>query len=252
MAHKLTAAICILRIRKGKSNDPHPGGSRITTRPLAWRRALSCAKSRMQAEGAHRQASCRTRSQIMKSARFQELVLWDHFDQRRTREAGGRIDSRLHGIVLSRSPAGTSDREHVEQLIREASEPFSAVYISPLLGQRRSIRGRTVFGYAGRQIDQMVDNYPGMRWWMAKDGLVIDVVPDDADRLSEFDRRAGQLICDGTQAGRLFEDVVRKIAAELDAAGFSLLENLQAAQRKPIAAFNQKYAKRAVKSFSAA
>jgi hypothetical protein len=37
----------------------------------------------------------------MRSARFQELVLWDHFDQRRSREAGGRIDSRLHGIVLS-------------------------------------------------------------------------------------------------------------------------------------------------------
>jgi hypothetical protein len=213
---------------------------------------LSCAKSRMQAEGAHTQASCRTRPQIMKSARFQELVLWAHFDQRRTREAGGRIDSRLHGIVSSTLPAGTSRREHVERLIREASEPFSAVYISPLLDQGRSIRGATYFGYAGRQIDQIVDDYPGMRWWITKGGLVIDVVPDEADRLSEFDRRAGQLVCDGTQAGRLFEDVVRKIAAELDAAGFSLLENLQPAQRKPIAAFNQKYAKRAVKSFSAA
>jgi hypothetical protein len=149
-------------------------------------------------------------------------------------------------------PAGTSDREHVERLIRDASEPFSAVYISPLLDQRRSIRGRTYFGYAGREIDQIVDNHPGMRWWMAKDGLVIDVVPDEAERLSEFDRRAGQLVCDGTQAGRLSEDALREIAAELDAAGFSLLENLQPAQRKPIAAFNQKYAKRAVKSFSAA
>jgi hypothetical protein len=27
--HKLTAAICILKIRKSKSNDPHSGGSRI-------------------------------------------------------------------------------------------------------------------------------------------------------------------------------------------------------------------------------
>jgi hypothetical protein len=188
----------------------------------------------------------------MKSSRFQELELWDHFDQKRTREAGGRIDSRLHGIVSSALPAGTSRREHVERLIREAREPFSAVYISPLLDELRFIRGVTYFGYAGRQIDQIVSNYPGMRWWMAKDGLVIDVVPDEAERLSEFDRRAGQLVCDGTQAGRLFEDVVRKIAAELDAAGFSLLENLQPAQRKPIAAFNQKYAKRAVKSFSAA
>jgi hypothetical protein len=113
-------------------------------------------------------------------------------------------------------------------------------------------RDRSEAGYAGRLIDEIVDNHPGLRWWMAKDGLVIDVVSDDAVRLSEFDRRAGQLVSDGMQAGKLSEHVLKNIAAELDAARFPLLKNLQPAQRKAIAAFNQKHARSAVKSFSAA
>jgi hypothetical protein len=148
--------------------------------------------------------------------------------------------------------AGSSHREHVEQIARVASKPFPVVSISKLLDEKRSLRGTVYFGDAGRQIDLILHNYPGMRWWMEKDGLVIDIVPHDANRLSEFDRKAGQLVCDGTRAGRLSADVLREIAAELDAAGFSLLENLQPAQRKPIAAFNQKYAKAAVKTFASA
>jgi hypothetical protein len=179
-------------------------------------------------------------------------LFWSTFDDRRTREAGGKADMILFSIVNLTAKAGSSQREDLEEMARSASKPFPLASISKSLDETRSIRGRSYFGYAGRLIDEIVDNYPGMRWWMAKDGLVIDIVSDDADRLSEFDRRAGQLVWDGMQAGKLSEHVLKNIAAELDAARFPLLKNLQPAQRKAIAAFNQKYAKRAVKSFSAA
>jgi hypothetical protein len=91
--------------------------------------------------------------------------------------------------------------------------------ISKVLDETRSITGASYFGYAGRLINEIVDNHPGMRWWMTKDGLVIDVVSDDAERLSEFDRKAGRLTSEGMQAGRLSKDALREIAAELASAG---------------------------------
>ena len=39
---------------------------------------------------------------------------------------------------------------------------------------------------------RFVETYPGMLWWMEKDGLVIDTVTPEASRLTEFDRRAGK------------------------------------------------------------
>lgn len=137
-------------------------------------------------------------------------------------------------------------------MAREASPPFPVASISKLLDEKRSWRGTVYSGYAGREIDLILQNYPGMRWWMSKDGLVIDLVPNDASQLSEFDRKAGKLVCDGTQDGKLSKDAINKIASELDDAGFPLLENLQPAQRKAIAAFNQKHARSAIKTFAAA
>jgi hypothetical protein len=77
-------------------------------------------------------------------------------------------------------------------------------------------------------------------------------VGPDTSQLSEFDRTTGKLAYDRTQNGRLSADAVRQIAEELDAAGFILKEGLQTAQWRPIAEYNKKYAKKAVKTFAAA
>jgi hypothetical protein len=133
----------------------------------------------------------------MRSAKFQRLP-WGRFDQRRTREARGNVDPLLHSIVSLTMSAGSSHREHVEQIARVTSKPFPVLSISKLLDEKRSLRGTVYFGDTGRQIDLILHNYPGMRWWMEKDGLVIDIVPHDANRLSEFDGKAGRLTCERT------------------------------------------------------
>jgi hypothetical protein len=92
-----------------------------------------------------------------------------------------------------------------------------------------------------------------MRWWMATGGLVVDVVLPEAAPLAKFDREAGKLTCERTVGGQqLSAEVILEIVTLLDAAGFSLSTDLQPAQWKPIAAFNQKYARAAVKTFAAA
>jgi hypothetical protein len=179
-------------------------------------------------------------------------LFWGDFDQKRTREAGGKADLVFESVVVLSVAASSSVREDVEQMARVASKPFPVAFISKLLDEPRFFRGRTYFGFAGKLLGQIVSNYPDMRWWMAKDGLVIDVVPPDAGQLSEFDRQAGRMVLEGTRDGKLSDRVFREIAAELDAVGFAFLESLQPAQRKEIVAFNQKRAKSAIKSFSAA
>jgi hypothetical protein len=181
-----------------------------------------------------------------------ERVFWHQFDQKRTTGSGGNSDSLLDNFVNETTPPGLSHREQVEQIARVASKPFKILFISELLDEYRSIRGNVHFGDVGQQISKVVRNYPSLRWWMEKDGLVIDLALPDVIRLSEFDRKAGKLVCDGSENGKLSAEVVHRIATELDAIGFSLLQNLQPAQWKQIAAFNQKYSKSAIKTFTAA
>jgi hypothetical protein len=177
---------------------------------------------------------------------------WFRFDPRKTREAGGTIDFMLRAHVSLTMHAGSTHREDLEQMARTASQPFSIVSVPQVLDERKSLRGTVYFGEVGTQIDKIARNYQDMRWWMEKGGLVVDRVPPKAVRLSEFDRKAGKLTCERTVNGKLSAEAIVEVAAQLDAAGFILRENLQPAQWKPIAAFNQKYAKSAVKSFTAA
>lgn len=181
-----------------------------------------------------------------------QALLWVHFDWRRTREMGGNVRPLAEGFLSLAVRPDTSHREAIEEIARASNPPFSIAYLSERLDETKLIRGRTYFGRTGRTIDTTVENYPGMRWWLEKGGLVIDTVAPDESQLSEFDRKAGKLVCDGTQNRKLSPDVVRQIAANLDAAGFVLSDNLQPAQWQPIANHNQKFAKKAIKTFAAA
>jgi hypothetical protein len=71
----------------------------------------------------------------MRNAKLQKLH-WSRFDQERTRETGGKADFLLRSIVSLTMPAGSSHREDVEHIAREASKPFSIVSISKLLDNK--------------------------------------------------------------------------------------------------------------------
>lgn len=187
-----------------------------------------------------------------------QSLLWSHFDWERTQESGGDVGVFKENFINISRPAGSSHRSDIQEMAGAATRPFAVAYLSERLDEIKSIRGRTYFGEVGRKIDDILENYPGMQWWMEKGGLVIDTAaPDtsqlsevDTSQLSEFDRMAGKLTFDGTQNGRLSADTIRQIADELDRAGFALAKNLQPAQWKPIAAYNQKYSRNAIKTFA--
>ena len=99
-----------------------------------------------------------------------EALFWSHFDETRTHEMGGNV-APLHNESVSVSvPAGSSHREVIEHFARAAKPVFGIVSLSARLDDTRYIRGRGYLGQIGRNIDGIVDNYPGMRWWMETGG----------------------------------------------------------------------------------
>jgi hypothetical protein len=163
-------------------------------------------------------------------------LFWGHFDVRRTKEEGGDIEPLLENVNIS-LPAGSTHRDALEQIAGVADERIDIKSIPELLSERKCIRGMVFFGNAGRQIDQIVENYGdrNMHWWMAKDGLVVAVVSPKQSQLSEFDRFAGRLVVMNWVSGRLSKSALQEIAAELDSTGFPVLNQLQPAQRAEIA-----------------
>jgi hypothetical protein len=204
---------------------------------------------------------------------------WRYFDVQRTKEEGGDIKPLLKVVSIS-LPSGSTDRDALGQIAdvadarldiksipelpsgsthRDALEQiaegrFDIKSIPELLSERKSIRGRVFFGDAGRQIDQIVENYRArnMRWWMAKDGLVVDVVSPKQSQLSKFDCVAGGLVVRNLVSGKLSKSALQEIAAELDSRGFPVLDQLQRAPQKEVAGYNHKYVKKAIKTFTAA
>ena len=188
---------------------------------------------------------------------------WRYFDVQHTKEEDGDIKPLLKGVNIS-LPSGSTHRDALEQIaatqsahegaVDVADERFDIKSIPELLSERKSIRGMAFFGDAGRQIDQIVENYGdrNMRWWMAKDGLVVAVVSPKQSQLSKFDCVAGGLVVRNLVSGKLSKSALQEIAAELDSRGFPVLDQLQPAQRAEVAKYNQKYAKKAIKTFTAA
>lgn len=179
--------------------------------------------------------------------------MWERFDAERTREQDGDpglvVDNRISWSVK----AGCDDHTILLGIAENATRPFPVVSLPPFTPERiASPRGETIFAYVGTAIDQIVVQYPGLRWWMSKEGLVVAAVPPVTKPLSEFDRLAGRLMANSSANGKLSVEGLRYIAATLDTAGFALKGHLQPTQWKMIAEFNQKYSKAAVKTFTKA
>jgi hypothetical protein len=185
-------------------------------------------------------------------AKTQKQDYWNRFDALRTSGARGDVDVlRVNPVNLS-VPASSSHFDHIIEISRSASTPFPIKSLSEKLNAHRSPRGRGYFGHVGDIIEQLMTNYPTLRWWIEADGLVVDEISSELGPLSAFDLHAGSMAVEHIKNGRLDKDSLLIIAEQLDARGFLLKENLQPAQWRPIAEYNQKHSRTPIRTFAKA
>ena len=133
---------------------------------------------------------------------------------------------------------------------RSSSRPFPIKFLSEKLKEPQFARGCVYSGRLGRRIEEILRGYPYLRWWIEKDGLVVNEAQSkELGPLSDFDRIAGPLVIEHTKGDKL-SGFGRGVDCnqKLDR-GFSTKENLQPAQWKPISDYNQRHSKLAIKTF---
>ena len=172
-----------------------------------------------------------------------------HFDVRRTNDTHGDMRVLQGNFVNLSMPAGSTHFDSLIEFCRSSVKPFPVKFLSEKLKEPQFIRGRVYSGKLGEQIQGILLNYPYLRWWMEKDGLVVDEARSEIGPLSDFDRIAGPLVLEHMKGDKLSASALVSIAAKLDAERFQLKQNLQPAQWKPISDYNQKYSKLAIKTF---
>jgi len=175
-----------------------------------------------------------------------------HFDAKRTKNAHGNMRILQGNFVSLTLPAGSTHFDHLMEMSRSSLRPFPIKFLSEKLKEGQFIRGHVYFGKLGRQIEEILLNYPRLRWWLDKDGLVVDEPPFELGPLSDFDRIAGPLFVEHWKDGELSTSSLKLIASRLDEEGFQLKDNLQPAQWKPISEYNQKHSRVAIKTFAGA
>jgi len=185
-------------------------------------------------------------------AKTQKQDYWNRFDALRTKSAQGDVGVlRMNPVSLS-VPASSNHFDHIIEISRSASKPFPIKSLSERLKARRSPRSSGYFGHVGDNIDQIVANYPTLRWWIAADGLVVAEISSELGPLSDFDRCAGSMTVEHMKNGRLDKASLLIIAEQLDARGFVLKKDLQPAQWRPIAEYNQKHSRTPIRTFAKA
>lgn len=171
------------------------------------------------------------------------------FDKRRTKDAHGDMGILRGNFVNMTLPAGSTHFDHLMEFSRSSEKPFPIKFLSEKLKERRFPRGHVYYGTLSRQIERVLLNYSYMRWWLEKDGLVVEEAKSELGPLSGFDRTAGPLVIEYWKDGELSTSSLKFIASRLDAEGFQLNGNLQPSQWKPILEYNQKHSKVAIKTF---
>jgi hypothetical protein len=172
---------------------------------------------------------------------------WRRFSYERSTKAARTF---LDGNFVSLSvPRGSTYRFAVEEIARKASRPIPVESLCDELSARSYIRGAVFFGNPGDKLDQITANYVDMQWWVSDKGLNVAILPPEMPTLSRFDELAGRLIVEHSKEGKLSKDALYEIAKALDQANFSLSEDLQGAQWRPIQQHNIKYSKNAIKTF---
>jgi hypothetical protein len=183
--------------------------------------------------------------------------LWRRFNPSKMIATGGTKLFRhavLENVINCTVPAPCTDRDAVEQISRQPQQTIPIESLPDSLSQQVHYRGRVFFGFCGNKIDQIARTYPAMQWWISKEGLNMEVSwPSD---LSEFVALAGKLMFEARprrgENNRLPIEEYKKIACQLDHAGFMLVKHLEGQHRDKLAEWNQKHPRKAIKTFSAA
>lgn len=181
-------------------------------------------------------------------------IVWKCFNSKKTIATGGTKLFRtaiLETIVNCTVPAPCTDRDALDQIARQSQPPIPIESLPDVLNETVHFRGRTLVGFCGNGIDQIARNYPGMQWWISKNGLHMEAIIDS--NLSEFDALAGKLMSEARsrrrENKRLPPAEYDKIARELDHAGFNPVDHLEGMRRDDLANWNKKYPRKAIKTF---
>ncbi len=184
-------------------------------------------------------------------------LFWHRFNATKTRALGGLKLFRttiLNSVINHTAPANCTDRDVIEQIARQASIQIPIESLACELEQKVHVRGMTCFGFPGNYFDQIARNYDQMQWWVSKNGLNMEAAAIVS--LSPFDALAGKLMSEARplrgKTGHLALEEYKKIAAQLDKAGFRPQKHLEGISRKSLTDWNQKHPRRAVGTFQEA
>lgn len=154
---------------------------------------------------------------------------------------------------------GASHRKIIEEIARCAQKPFTVGELSPVLDDRGTIRGKVCFNHVWKVIDDLAQNWEGMRWWMTQKGLSVQTfTPRELairirlTELTPLEAMAGKLFVDRTVNGRVSTKDVAEIAKILDQNKLSLKDSLTREEWQLIVARNQKFSRRPIRSFEQA
>lgn len=180
-------------------------------------------------------------------------MIWPHFDLQRSEEAHGDLGLLFENPVGVSVPRGSNQCDLLYAIAKATHRPFPVKSISEKLKGSVYTRGRACFEpiSIGNLIEKVISGHPNLRWWIEAEGLVVDEARADLDQVlrHRFDRVAGPLLEMHWSEHGLSEASLLEIAEVLDRSDFHLLEELQPAQRKPIAAHNQKHARKPIRTF---
>ncbi len=179
-------------------------------------------------------------------------LLGEQYDARSTQEEQGDPRCLLGHHVNVKVPSGSTHFDLLAAIARESTTPFPIKFLSEKLKEQTYPRGRGCFGEVAVEIAKIVAHYPTLRWWVAKDGLVVDEAKPHLDLLPHFDRIVGPLSIEMMANGKISPEALQKIAAKLDANNFKLKEHLPPAEWSKIVDHNQKSSGRTIKTFSEA
>src|SRR5208282_18149 len=178
-------------------------------------------------------------------------ILWSRFLWERSGKSIDVVHLLMVNSVSLSIPAPCTHRDVVERVASCAATPILIESLSDNLHTHKLVRGQVCLGYAGDLFNQIATNYPTMRWWVAEQGLNMDIVAPDPV-LSSFDALAGKLTAASWQNGRLSKVSLLEIAKELDTHKYSLRKELQPKHWRGIANYNQKFSREPITTFERA
>jgi hypothetical protein len=155
--------------------------------------------------------------------------------------------------------ASATHREAVEEIAKRAHYPARINSLSAALEQKALVRGAAYFGHVWKKIDDLAQNWEGMYWWISEEGLSMEVLSAkqlqckiNLKQLTPFETLAGRLFREAMIHNRVSDQALLSIARQLDGAGLRLKPHLKPADWRRIAQHNQKYARKAIRTFEQA